>query len=159
MSDGVEELRNEIAASYEEIRALLFQIHDDDLARLTPSGVPNWRIAAAIAQAPLSDVRSARRIADGKSPNGSLLSRSFEMIANWRRTRAFSTATRRDLLTAWENAFNALFSCINDLNEMPIDDVSTDRARPRADAFAYLRTSHARWKTCTDELRAAVSAR
>ena len=159
MSDGVEELRNEITASYDEIRALLSQLRDSDLATLTPSGVPIWRVAAAITQAPLSDVRAAERIAEGKSPLGGILSRFLETIARWRRSRAFSKATRREILTAWENAFNALFSCINDLNEMPLDDVSTERARPRADAVAYLRTCPARWDALRDELWAIVAAR
>ncbi len=158
MSDGVEELRDAIAASYEEIRALLFQLRDSDLATLSPHGVPTWRTAAAVAQAPLSDVRAAARIADDKSPNGCLMSRSLEMIANWRRTRAFSTATRRDVLTAWENAFNALFSCINDLNEDPIEEADAAGSRARASALHYLHDALIRWQPRIDELRVAVSA-
>ena len=83
----------------------------------------------------------------GSSPNGACYRDRFEMIVNWRRTHAFSTATTRDVLTAWENAFNALFSCVNDLNEHPNEGADAARIRARASALQYLHDALVRLAT------------
>lgn len=159
MIDGVEELRDRIAAGYEDIRALLLQLRDRDLAATTPAGRPAWRALAALIQSPLSDARAATRLASGKAADPPLVQRGLDAIAAWRRRRVYSAATTRDMLAAWEQSFNTLFSCVNDIGEAHPDETGADRADARAEALAYLRDAPARWQPYADELRAALAAR
>ncbi len=153
---NVDELRDAITHEYEDVRALFRQLRADDLTRRTDAGPPIWRLAMELALAPDREVRAARRIADGKSPLASPASAPLTAIANLRRRRVFARATRADFLTAWENGFNELFSCINDLAaESPDENDERDEAA-RAAALEYLRQSIDRLRADARSLRRAL---
>lgn len=154
----VEELRNAITAGYEDVRALLRELRPDDLANRTDSGAPIWRLAMALALAPDREVQAARRIADGKSPRASPVSAPLRAITNLRRRRAFARATRADFLTAWENGFNELFSCINDLAAESPDESVRQGEAARVAALEYLHQSIGHLRADAHALRRALAA-
>jgi hypothetical protein len=154
--NDVEDLRNAITAEYEDVRALFRHVRPDDLAKPSADSVPVWRLASEIALAPRADIRSAQRIAAGKRrvpwPSWTPLA----AITALRRDRLFRKATRVDFLAAWENSFNQLFACINELAEDPIDDDDIATSG-RAAALEHLRASVERRRAKTQSLRQALS--
>ena len=136
MDERIAELRDVVTANYEDIRTLFHSMRDGDLAKVTASGWPVWKAAGHIVLSQAADVRVARRLAAGKSATPLRIVRLLDGLAEWRSMRAFAKATRADLLAAWENSFNELFSCINDISAEPLDvsAASSERTTRRCGA-------------------------
>ena len=158
MDERIAELRDAITANYEDIRTLFDGLRDVDLTKVTASGRPLWKAAGHIVLSQAADVRVARRLAAGKGAAPLRIVRLLDELAAWRSMRAFANATRADLLAAWENSFNALFSCINDVTEELSDSDGPDPARGRRLALDYLRETPARWQGHAAEIRRAIGA-
>ena len=158
MAVWIDELRDAMAANYEDVRSAFAQLRDGDLSRRTESGRPVSRLVTEIVMAPRRDARTASRLDNGKAATPSPIGRALDAMSSWRTGRALSHATRGDVLAAWENAFNGLFSFVNDLTAEPLDASATlPRANVEA-ACAYLRGRLDRWPAWAAELRAATGA-
>lgn len=147
-----------MASNYEDVRAVFAQIREGDMARVSDSGVPVSQLVAAIVVAVRRDVRAADRLAAGRSTTQPPVSRAFAAISDWRAMRAFAAATREDVLAAWENTFNDLFSFVNDLSAETLDADDSKVARHVIEACAYLRSGVDRWPARAAELRQAIDA-
>jgi hypothetical protein len=158
VDERIAELRDVITANYEDIRTLFDGLRDDDLAKVTASGWPVWKAAGHIVLSQAADVRVAQRLAAGEGATPLRIARLLDELAEWRSMRAFANATRTDLLAAWENSFNALFSCINDLTEELSESDGPEPARHRMLALDYLREAPARRQGHAAEIRRAIGA-
>lgn len=157
MDERIAELRDVITANYEDIRTLFHGLRDGDLAKVTASGWPVWKVAGHIVLSQAADVRVARRLAAGKSADTPLLLQLVERIAGWRSMRLLSKARKIDLLAAWENSFNELFSCINDISAEPLDVSAASSEHDKAAALEYLRQSPSRSREQAATLRLAIA--
>lgn len=157
MPAQIDELRDVMAANYEELRSAFAQLRDGDLSREAPSGRPLWRLVADIVMAPRRDARAAGRLGDGKAAAPSPIGRALDAMSRWRTGRALSKATRGDVLAAWENAFNGLFSFVNDLTAEPLDASATLPHANVEAACVYLRGRIDLWPAWAAELRSAPS--
>lgn len=156
MAVWIDELRDAMAANYEDVRSALTQLRDGDMSRRTESGRSVSRLVAEIVMAPKRDARTASRLDKGKAATTSPVDRALDTMSSWRTGRALSHATRADVLAAWENAFNGLFSFVNDLTAEPLD---ASAALPHANveaACAYLHGRIDLWPAWAAELRAAT---
>jgi hypothetical protein len=149
-------LRDDIAAIYEEVRALLARLRDEDFSSVTPTGAPLWMATASIVECAWDDARVGRRLAEGRSATRLWPTRIVDVIARRLRTRAYSRAGRRAVLAAWENSFNELFSCINDVAESAIGDDDLRVATRRQHALLFLSESPARLSERLAMLRRAL---
>ncbi len=145
-----------MATNYEDLRSAFAQLRDGDLLREIAPGRPVWRLATEIIMAPGRDARAAGRLEEGKSAAPSSIGRALDAMSSWRTGRALSHATRADVLAAWENAFNGLFSFVNDLTTEPVDTNSSVPRTNVENACAYLRGRLDRWRAWAAELRAAT---
>ena len=157
MDERIAELRDVVTANYEDIRALFHSMRDGDLAKVTASGWPVWKAAGHIVLSQAAEVRVARGLAAGKRAIPLRIVRLLDGLAEWRSMRAFAKATRADLLAAWENSFNALFSCINDLTEELSDSDGPEPERRRMLALEYLQQSPSRSREQAATLRLAIA--
>ncbi len=158
MDERIVELRDAITADYEDIRTLFRGLRDGDFTKVTATGWPVWRAAGHVVLSQVAAVRVTRRLAEGKGATPLRIVRLLDELGEWRSMRAFAKATRADLLAAWENSFNALFSCINDLTQEISDSDGPEPARHRMLALDYLREMAARWQGHAAEIRCAIEA-
>ncbi len=131
-ADEIEALRNDITTMYDEVRGLLVRLPLDDRAQLAGAGREARQVVVQLMLLPMRDARAARRLADGHAGLSWSPARLLDIIADWRLQRALSGATRRDLLAAWENSFNELFSSLNDVAEATLGGATRGNRRARA---------------------------
>ncbi len=158
MAMQIDELRDIMAANYEDVRSAFAQLREGDLLRETAYGRPVWRLVTEVIMAPRRDVRGADRLDNGKTATPSPIGRALDAMSNWRTGRALSKATRGGVLAAWENAFNGLFSFVNDLAAEPVDASTTPPRANVENACTYLRERLDRWPAWAAELRSVTSA-
>ena len=131
-ANEIDELRNDMAAMYDDVRDLLVRLPLDDRDHRTPRGDKLRHIVAQLVSSPMREARAARRLAGGRAGASWSPSRLLDFVTDWRLQRALHNATRRDLLAAWEGGFNELFSTLNDAVEATFEPAGSASARARA---------------------------
>jgi hypothetical protein len=134
--EAIAELRNAIALTYEDVRGLVVRLPLEEGAHPTAVGRDVRNAIAQLVLGAIGDARVGRRLAAGHAAASLGPGRMLDLISDWRLRRALLRATKRDLLAAWESAFNELFSSLNDAAEPAVD--SEDLATARARAIAFL---------------------
>jgi hypothetical protein len=141
MRERMDELRTAVTEAYEQARAALASLREADLDRH-----PMLRQrAAALVLAPAGEMRAAARLTDGKSAEPPSVTRPFGAIGRWRDARRLRSAGRRQLLRAWEDAFNEFFAFINDLSEEQLARDGIVPGHGRLSACQYLSECPAAW--------------
>ena len=121
MPDRLAELRDRLAADYEDTRALLQRLGDDTLKRTAPNGWSVGELAGHIAVSPDGVAFVVNRLRAGKNATLPAPLAFLVDLTNWWEKRKFSKTSKSDLLAAAEGAYTKAVAYVNGLSGDELD--------------------------------------
>ncbi len=113
-------------------------------------------VGGHIAQAPGGDVYVAKRLAKGSNATLPGFLAFVLDLSNWWGVRKFAKATRADLLAAWENGHNDLFSFATTLSDDELDRGGTVMSLGKQTAYSFLKQSPSHSQEHAEAIRAVI---
>jgi hypothetical protein len=157
MTDRLAELRRIVTENYEDMRAMVEGLRDEDLDRRTENGWTVRQAAGHIAAAPAADSSIAARLSRGANAGLPRFLGWLADVRNWWTVRRYAKASKTDIFVLLENEYATVIEFINGLEEEDLDRGGTVPARGRMTAYEYLARSpeHARAHAAT--IKAALA--